>query len=69
LFPELGICFFFPLYDICASAISSPLFAIATPLLFLIMQYATRSFFENQCWGLHHLEKLYRRETDLFLTV
>jgi hypothetical protein len=52
-----GHLLLFPLFAIRSSATSTPLFAIATPLLFQKLQYATRYSLSlllfHQCCGLH----------------
>jgi hypothetical protein len=52
-----GHSLLFPLFAIRSSATSTPLFAIATPLLFRKLQYATRYSLSlllfHQCCGLH----------------
>jgi hypothetical protein len=52
-----GHSLLFPLFTIRSSATSTPLFAIATPLLFRKLQYATRYSLSlllfHQCCGLH----------------
>jgi hypothetical protein len=57
VFIRAGHSLLFPLFAIRSSATSTPLFAIATPLLFRKLQYATRYSLSlllfHQCCGLH----------------
>jgi hypothetical protein len=59
---RVGHSLLFPLFAIHYSATLSPLFAITTPLLFLIVAI---QLLLNQCFGRHHFEGLNRQETDL----